>query len=450
MDAEPTLDLLLTGATVLTADPPRALVRNAIVGIANDRIALLDEATAVPARPAATRALDLTGRVITPGFVNVHTHAALTLVRGVAEDLGFAPAYSRGIPRSAGLHPDDAAALARMGALEAMLFGSTTVNDSYIHADAIVAAIGELGLRVHVSERIHDADFEALAEGRWEHCDAIGDRTLGAAIDVAERWHGRDHGRISVQLTAHAPDTCSEGLLRRIREASLRHGLVVNTHLAQSRAEVERVRTRSGCSPAALLDRVGLLDSRLIAAHCVFLDDEDIARVGRAGINVAHVPKGNATAGMMAPTSRLRAAGARLALGTDNMHADMIETMRWALAVGRLQERAVTNAWQPVHVLEMATLRGAQALGLQDRIGTLAVGKKADLVAIDFRRPHLTPCVNPLGNLVHVAQGRDVELVVVDGRIVVEGGVATRVDQEEVRRDAEGVARRLWEQAARE
>src|SRR5207237_8102844 len=144
-----------------------------------------------------------------------------------------------------------------------------------------------------------------------------------------------------------------------------------------------------------------------------------------------------------AGTPALRGAGARLALGTDNMHADMIEVMRWALAVARLQVGRATEDWQPRHALEMATLAGARAMGLEHELGSLTVGKKADLVVLDFRRPHLTPLTSALGNLVHVAQGRDVETVVVDGRVVVEGGRAVVVDADEIRRCAATAARAL-------
>jgi len=439
------LDLLLRGATALTADPARPVIHDACIGLRGDRIAVLESAADMPAHVIALRTMDCRGRVVIPGLVNIHTHAALTYVRGVAEDLGFAPAYTPGIPTATDLRPEDARALARLGALEAMLFGSTLINDSYVHAGVTIEAMAELGLRVHASERIHDADLDAVSGGTWRHRGEIGERTLSAAVALAERWHGRENDRIRVQLTAHAPDTCSDSLLHQIRQARDRYGLIVNTHLAQSRVELERVQTRSRLSSAELLDEVGLLDEKLIAAHCLFLDDADIARVGRAGVTVAHIPKGNATSGAVAPTARLRQAGARLALGTDNMHADMIEVMRWALAMGRIQAGGVSSAWQPHHVFEMATMQGARALGLAGEIGSLVVGKKADLVVLDFRRPHLTPCVNPLGTLIHTAQGRDVETVIVDGQILVDSGSPTRVAESEVREDAARVVRRLWE-----
>ena len=226
-----------------------------------------------------------------------------------------------------------------------------------------------------------------------------------------------------------------------------RLALVVARDLAQSRIEVERIREREGLSPAELLDDIGLLNDRLVAAHCLFLDEDDFERVGNARINVAHIPKGNATGGTAAPTSRLRRAGARIALATDNMHADMVEVMRWGLNIGRLQEGAVTDFWQPEDVFKMATAYGARALGLADDIGSLVEGKKADLVMFDFRRIHLTPATDVLGNLVHLGHGRDVEMVIVDGRVVVEDGRAALVDQEDIRLQADWAARQLWKRA---
>ncbi|MDX6804732.1 amidohydrolase family protein [Terrihabitans rhizophilus] len=443
----PLFDLVLTGATVLTADPSNPLVEDAVIGVQAGRITHLEprDPSVPPLRAGRTIALD--GNVVTPGFVNIHTHANLSMVRGVAEDLGFAPAYTPGIPQGHMLDAEEAYAISRLGALEALMFGSTLINDTFVHADAVTPGMAEIGLRVFSCGRIHDVDFSGVSLGRWEHVDAIGERRLEEALALAERYQGRSNNRIGVQLAAHAPDTCSTPFLRRIARAAEQHGLRVTTHLSQSKVEVARIRERDGMSPPELLDEVGLLTDTLLAAHCIHVSDSDIARIGRAGINIAHIPKGNATGGTIAPTSRLRAAGARLTLGTDNMHADMVEVMRWALAVGRIQEGAVTEDWQPASVFEMATIAGARAMGLEDEIGSLRIGKCADLVAFDFRRPHLTPNTNPLGNLVHVAHGRDVALVMVDGEILVEDGNPTRVDAEAIRRDADRAIKAVWARA---
>lgn len=440
-------DLLLTEATVVTVDAAMTVIPDAAIGVHGTDIAWVGPRSSLPATAAAVRTLALPGRVVVPGLVNVHTHAILTMVRGVAEDLGFAPAYTPGIPHGHDVTPDEAVALARLGAVEAMLFGSTLVNDTYVHADLTLPAMAQLGLRVTSCGRIHDADFSLIGDGRWEYHRSIGERTLGEALALAERWHGAFEGRAGVQLAAHAPDTCSDALLREIAQAAARHGLRVNTHLAQSRKEVAQVRARSGHTPAQVLDRAGLLNDRLIAAHCLFLDDDDLARCGRAGIHVAHIPKGNATGGTAAPTSALRRAGAGIALGSDNMHADLVEVMRWALCVGRLQEQRVDDFWQPEDVLRMATIDGARAMGLDDRIGSIEAGKRADLVVFDFRRPHLVPCLDPVGNLVHVAQGRDVEHVWVDGVQVVASGRPTQTDLDAVLRDAQAAADALWRRA---
>ena len=365
----------------------------------------------------------------------------------MAEDLGFAPAYTPGIPQGHMVTPDEAYAIARLGALEAMLFGSTLINDTFVHADIVTPAMAELGLRVWSCGRIHDVDFSGVSVGRWEHVDAIGDRTLEAALDLAERYEGKSLGRIGVQLAAHAPDTCSTPFLKRIAQAAEETGLRVTTHLSQSKVELARIRERDGRSPPELLEEIGLLNDRLLAAHCIHVSESDIARIGRAGIHVAHIAKGNATGATIAPTHKLRAAGAKLTLGTDNMHADMVEVMRWALAVGRIQVGAVTADWQPETVLEMATLAGARAMGLDDRIGSIEVGKQADFVVFDYRRAHLTPVTNALGNLVHVAQGRDVAFVAVDGELVVEDGRPTRVDEEAIRREAAQAIAALWTRA---
>lgn len=436
-------DLLVRGGTVLTAETDHPVIEDAVIGIRGDRLVIVAPAAEIGA-VASNRVIDASGYVVTPGFVNVHTHTILCMVRGVAEDMGFAPAYTPGVPHGHDVTPDEARALARLGALEAMLFGSTLINDTYVHADVTLPAMGELGLRVFAGGRIHDVDFSRVHGQVWEHRPEIGERTLADAVALAQRWHGKMAGRLGVQLAAHAPDTCSRGLLVEIHAARLSLGIRVNTHLAQSRVEVARVKERDGMTPAELLDEVGLLDDRLLGAHCLFLTDDDIARLGRARITVCHVPKGNATGGTAAPTSRLRRAGAAVALATDNMHADMVEVMRWALAIGRIQEGAVTDFWQPHHVFHMGTLDGARAMGLDRETGSLKPGKKADLVGFDFRRAHLTPNVNPLGNLVHVAQGRDVSFVIIDGRLVVEAGRATLVDEEAIRREGALAARQLW------
>ena len=438
-------DLLLTNADILTGEADAPLLRGGCIGIAGDRITWLGAAP--PPGANALRNIDLRGRLITPGFINTHLHSALTMVRGVAADLGFAPSYTRGIPNAMDLSPAQATALARLGALEAMLAGSTLIGEHFVHADAALPALAELGLRVHTSLRLHDVDFAAVANGAWNYETAIGTALLEANLRLYEQWHGQHNGRVVVQFAAHAADTCSPAYLRQIAREAQERGARVNTHLAQSKTEVERVHRETGKTPVQVFEDAGLLNQYLLCGHCLYVDEADLPRFAASGAHVVQIPKCNAASGRMAPVHKFRAAGMNLALATDTQHGDMIELMRWALATGRVGEGRVSDQWQPRDVFAQATINGARAVGAAHELGSLKVGKKADLVVIDCRRAHFTPNTDPLGNLVHVGQGRDVDMVVVDGRVVVEDGRATLVDQDEIIASANRVAGELWRRA---
>jgi 5-methylthioadenosine/S-adenosylhomocysteine deaminase len=425
-------DTAIVGATLLTGEVARPVIRHGVLGIAGNRIAFAGERGELPGDIPAGRTIEADGRVVTPGFVNVHTHAVLSLMRGIALDMGFAPAYTRGVPHGHDITEDEAVALARLGALESLTFGSTSMVDSYVHAQVTLPAMAELGLRVWSCTRFHDVDFTRVHEGIWRHDPAIGEAC------------------IALTLAPHAPDTCSDALLGRVADLARETGLNVWTHLSQSPLENQVIARRSGCTPTQLLERVGLLNEKLIAAHCIYLTDDDIARIAASGMTVAHVPKGNATGGAMAPTPKLKAAGARIALGTDNLTQDMTEAMRWSLAVARIQLGSVSDRWQPRDAFAMATSAGAQVLGRADDLGRLATGYLADFVVFDFRHPHLTPLLDPLGTLVHDAGGRDVEHVFVDGRQVIANGQPTMADAARIRSEAQNAAEALWARATGE
>lgn len=436
-------DLLLKGADILT--PGQPILHGGYVGVKGNRIAALGQGA--PVGMSAARVINLQGRLIIPGLVNTHLHSALTMVRGTAADLGFAPSYTKGIPNAMDLDPEQATVLARLGALEALLAGSTTIGEHFVHMDAALPGVLELGLRVHASLRLHDVDFAEVAQGKWVYRSAIGDQLLQANLALHDRWHGKDGGRVVIQFAAHAADTCSTAFLRRIAEVVKARDARVNTHLGQSKAEVQRVHQETGLTPLRVFEEAGLLDDHLLCGHCLYIDEQDLPAFFASGAHVVHIPKCNAASGRIAPVHKFKAAGMNIALATDTQHGDMIELMRWALATGRIQEGRVSDQWQPADVFAMATINGAKALGAESNIGSLEVGKKADLVVIDCRHPHWTPRTNMLGNLVHIGQGRDVEMVVIDGRIAVENSRSTLVDQDRVIEDANRVVAQLWEKA---
>ncbi len=249
------LDLLITDATLLLAG---GVARTTNLGIRGKQIAFIGDE-----RPAAARTLALPGRVVTPGFVNTHYHAGLNFDRGVAPDCGFAPSYTPGLPQASWLNEDEALALSRLGALEALRAGCTTLVDSFVHAEATVAGMAETGVRLFASQRLADVDFASVLEGDRRFDRARGERQLERAAAFVERWAGQADGRIQVHLTAHAPDTCSVEFLREIAALAERHDLPISTHLAQSQDEVDWVRARHDRSPVELLDELGLLNDRL-------------------------------------------------------------------------------------------------------------------------------------------------------------------------------------------
>ena len=448
-EAEPIPDMIVAGGTLLTSDPELPYLEKGWIIISGGRIIGIQDCAPDKLHPS-TQVIDASGHVVTPGFVNVHTHAILSMVRGVAEDMGFAPAYTIGVPHGHDPTLDEAYAMAQLGGLEALCFGTTTINDTYCHQDVALPAMAETGIRAFGCGRIHDVDFTRVHLGEWSYDPKIGEQTLADAAELIANFHDPEGLRTGVVLAPHAPDTCTPDLLRQVRQLRDEYGLRINTHVSQSRVEVDFIRERDGMSPPELLEEVGLLDERLIGAHCIHVSETDIARLGRAGAHLAHIAKGNQTHGQIAPTHALCGAGMNLALSTDNMHADMVELMRWALASGRLQQGKITDAWQPAKVFEAATMGGARAMGLDAEIGSLTVGKRADLVLFDFRRPHLRPLTHVLGTLVHTGQGRDVDIVIVNGKIVVSGGNPLWVDKMAVLEAAETAAAALWIRARAE
>jgi 5-methylthioadenosine/S-adenosylhomocysteine deaminase len=436
-------DLLIDNLSLVSGDAP--LRRDHTVAIAGNTIAAVgpreDFATA-----NANRRIDGRGGLCCAGLVNTHNHTPIMSVRGMVEDRGFAPAYTPGIPQGHWLGDEETYALARLGLAELLCQGCTTVVDFYARPDALARAMAESGLRGFVGGRIMDVDTAALASGRFELDTDLGETTLADNLALIEAWDGKADGRITCILGPHAPDTCSPAMLRRVADIAERDGRIVHTHLAQSRIEVDRVTAIYGKRSTQVLDEAGLLNGRLIAAHCIHLDAEDIRRMADSGAAVAHAPAGNATGGAVAPITDLVTAGVPMTLCTDSKSGDMFETMRMAIRVARIRAHGefVLDA---ATVLDWATVGGADALGLAGRVGRIAPGQLADLIVLDAAAPNLRPVVDGVGILVHSANGANVRTVVCDGRVVLDEGRPTLFDLDEVIADAQTIADALWARA---
>ena len=439
-------DLIVRGSLVLTLDAEGNSYADGAVAISDRRILDIGPADRVTRDWTAPRSLGGRDRVLMPGLINIHNHTPLSIMRGMIEDIGFAPAYTPGVPQGHRLSAEEAHLLSRLGMYELLAAGCTTVMDYYRYPQGCAAAAAELGLRAVIAGRIHDADPEALSQGRYEHVTAIGAATLAENADLIAKWNGHDQGRIRCDWAPHAPDTCSRPLMAEIA-ALASHGNV-HSHLAQSERESQVVQARDGLTSAELFEAVGLLNDRFIAAHCIWLNEADIQRVGRARVTVAHSPIGNAKSATIAPIMALQAAGCPIALCTDGFTGDLFEAMRWAIALQRV--RAQGYVLDAATVLAWATRAPAKALGMVDQIGALEIGKRADMILLDADSPRLVPMIDGAGVLVHSASGSDVRSVVIDGKIVIEDGKLLTTDGPALVRDAQKVAARLWGEAGRE
>jgi 5-methylthioadenosine/S-adenosylhomocysteine deaminase len=442
------MDLLIHGGMIVTMNPEGKIWKKGALMIRGDRIQDLgDEDDLLKSYPDTPK-MDGAGKAVLPGLVNLHTHTVLTVLRGVAEDAGIKSIYEQMMPMTDLMTPEDRYTMGLLGALEALKSGATTIVDNFSHMADIVPAVAESGLRAVVSEIVNDADLLEIRKGIYRFDAGIGEALLKKNVDLIEKWHGRENGRIRCHLGPHAPDTCSPRLLGEIKALAEKMDLGITIHIAQSPGEVEQVLKREGKRPVEYLDEAGFLGPRVIGGHCVHLSPSEIEILGRTHTHVAHNAAINARRGFIAPIRALKDAGANIGLGSDNMSEDMFEVMRIALMVGRIKTGNYA-AFLPPDVMEMATRNGAAALGLEEEIGSLEIGKKADVILLDLKKPHLVPMINALGTLVHTGLASDVDTVIVDGRVLMEGRKVKHLREEEILIRAQETTERLWKDFSR-
>jgi cytosine/adenosine deaminase-related metal-dependent hydrolase len=343
--------------------------------------------------------------------------------------------------------------MAVVGALEAIRTGSTTVVENVGGTANTAAALAETGLRWVFAESATDREGgspmspEQLARGEAPRFSAkMREAGLQRISDLHAAWHGKNNGRISVFPAAGLAENSSPELLNAVRSFAEQHDLGYTIHLSQSRAEVEYMRRHHGMSPVAFLARHGFLGPRLFAAHCRYVDEADIALLGKSRTIVSHQAGMAANRGVIPPIPALRAAGCPIANGTDNNTTDMFSVMRTALLTERIRRDDAFPGVrpQPEDMLEDATLGGALAVRQLTQIGSLEVGKKADLLVLDTQRIHLVPAVRIVSAWIHNGQPSDIESVMIDGRFVMRDRTILTVDEPRIIADADRVGRRVW------
>ena len=377
--------------------------------------------------------------IILPGLINTHCHSPMALFRGMADDLPLKSwLYEHIFPAEAKyINPDTVYWASLLASVEMIASGTTTCIDGYFFADEIVKALHKSGMRALVAQGVIDFPAPGVPDSK---------KNLDVASAFLQRWmHFSD--RIIPGIFCHSPLTCSEKTLLRARDISTQFDFPLQIHLSETREEVGEIKQKSSLRPVFYLDELGLLNRHLIAAHAIYLNEEEIDLLAEKKVKIAHCPESNMKLGSgVAPIAQMLEKGIAVSIGTDgcasNNNLDLFAEMDTTAKLAKVAnlDPAIIDART---VLAMATIGGARAIGLENRIGTIEPGKKADIIIVDAHSPHMTPMYNPYSQLVYSATGGDVRDVIINGNIVYRDRRFTNLDSAEIMDEVTRLCRRI-------
>jgi len=432
------VDLLVSGATVLTADGEWNIYPRGAVAVEDGAIVAVGPQDEVERAFQGRERLDATGRLVMPGLINTHTHAAMTLFRGLADDLPLQTWLYQYIWPAEGkfLNPEFVRLGTQLAAAEMIRSGTVLFCDMYFFEDEVARAAREAGMRVVLGEALVDfptANFKTPQEG------------LAYTEDLCRRWRGDPLVVPGVQ--PHSPYAASPELLQAAKEIADRYGVPYLLHVSETRHEVQESLKRFGRTPVGHLANLGVLGPTTVAIHGVHLTDEDIALLAQHQTGVAHCPESQLKlASGLSPVPKLQRAGVKVALGTDgaasNNNLDLLGEMATAAKVHKFLANDPTALSAP-QALRLVTSEAARLLSLDDRLGSLEVGKRADLIIVDLDAPHMVPLYNVTSHLVYAAHASDVRTVIIDGRMVMRDRELLTLDEAEITARAREMARRI-------
>jgi 5-methylthioadenosine/S-adenosylhomocysteine deaminase len=437
VSAQPrTVDLVVRNGTVVTVDAAHRVIPGGAIAVDGGRIAAVGTAAEVDAAYRGRDVLDARGGIVIPGLINAHGHAPMVAFRGVADDLRLMEWLTRYIfPAEArNVSAPFVKAATRLAAVEMIRSGTTTFVDMYYFEDQVAEVAREAGLRGVLGSTLIEVPGGAP--------DA---RTVPEALALAERFLKRWAGDplITAAVAPHSAYLCTPETLKSARALADRYGAPLLIHLSEVADEKKTVQERYGKTSTEHLRDLGFLRKGVLGAHGVWLSASDRAILKAADVGVAHCPQSNMKLSSgAAPVAAMLGEGIRLGLGTDgaasNNDLDMFEEMATAAFLAKHATGDPTAAPAPA-VLEMATLGGARALGMEDRLGSLEAGKRADIVVVSRDAARLHPMYDPVSHLVYAAKGADVSDVVIEGRVVLRGRKVLTLDEAAVIRDAEAL-----------
>jgi 5-methylthioadenosine/S-adenosylhomocysteine deaminase len=416
--------IVVHNGTIITMNSALDIIENGVVCIKNDELVKIESLQNDLPIPEAETIIDAKGGIIMPGLVNSHTHLPMSIFRGLADDLPLSvwlnehmfPAESKYIT------PESVRIGTLLSCAEMLLAGTTTCCDGYFYEDHVAAAVNETGMRAILAQGVIDFPAPGVPDPK--------DNISNAAAFI-QKWQDISP-LITPSIFCHSPYTCSEATLKKAKDLANAEAVLFQIHAGETKDEYVRIQTEHQTTPIGYLDRIGIIDQNTLLVHAVWLDDNDINTIAAAEAAVSHNPESNMKlASGIAPVPSMLKAGVKVGLGTDgcasNNNLDLISEMDTAAKLHKV------NALDPTlmdaaSIMKMATIQGAKALGLDAVIGSLEIGKKADVIIIDAHKPHLVPVYNPVSHMVYAAKGSDVRDVIVDGRLLVQNRKLLTID----------------------
>lgn len=419
------MDTLFSNITVATMDEDLRVLFSAFVGVTDGKISYISD---VPPEEKPRQIINGEGMVLMPGLINCHTHLAMSPMRSFADDTELQTWLNDYIfPTEAHLDGRCVKAATLLSLAECLRFGTTSVSDMYYFCDEVAEAVAESGIKANISRSItlfeDDFDFETHPS-----CQEM--------VAIKEKWHGYDKGRIKIDASIHGEYTSDYRLWDALSEYAINEGLGMQVHLSETKKEHEECKERHGLTPAQVLDCHHVWDAPAIAAHGVWLEKEDMELLAKRHVSCAHNPCSNLKlASGCARVEDMVKAGMNVCLGTDsnvsNNSLDMFEEIRAATYMAKgisLNPKAL-----PAHAaLLMGTVCGARAQRREKECGMIKVGMDADVIMLDFTQPHLMPCHNVMSHLAYAANGHDVVMTMVRGKILYAAGKYLTIDLEAV------------------
>ncbi len=422
------MDTLFSNVTVVTMDEELRVLFSAFVGVTEGKISYLSR-KAPEEQPKEI--INGEGMVLMPGLINCHTHLPMSPLRGYADDVDLQTWLNDYIfPREDRLDSRSVKAATLLSIAECLRFGTTSVSEMYYFCDDIAQAVAESGIKANISRAIthfgEDFDFEK-------------DTRCQEMVELVDKWHNYDNGRIKIEASIHGEYTSHHEVWDAVAEYAINEGLGMHVHLSESKKEHEECKERHGLTPAQVFDCHKVFHAPAIAAHCVWLEPEDMAILAKRKTSAVHCPVSNLKlASGCADVTAMIKAGMNVALGTDsnasNNNLDMFEEIKAATLMAKGKSLDPT-ALPAQAVLMMATVCGARAQHREAECGMIKVGMDADLILLDFTQPHLMPCHNVMSHLAYCVSGHDVVMTMVRGKILYAAGKYPTIDLEAVVRE---------------